>query len=250
MEAVIENMDVQYEVAFSTPLFDLARRNVDVLENLHDSLKEHHILPSGMQATGGAALSDVKVRVAMYDGLVTLDVMVDRMRVEFNQFKNQSAFGICKPCVLDIERAIRKMYPNICTKETRFSCTIDIKISDGATGQQLLKDAVKYGDDINLNEFGVVERFPAANVTMLNKQKRWRAVFHAFSGWSYESLLVASCHMDYADFEVYQNLDSRLYEIQNRADEFEKLVRVLLGGVGVNAIDGLDWAASKAEQPK
>ena len=39
MEAAIERIDAEYEVVFSEPLFDLPRRNVEVLESFYQRIE-------------------------------------------------------------------------------------------------------------------------------------------------------------------------------------------------------------------
>ena len=248
MEAAIERMDVQYEVVFSEPLFDLPRRNVEVLESFYNNFKpEYFVSLSDMQVIGGTALSDVKLRMVMFGGFATLEVTIDKMRIEFRQLKSSSDLNTCKSCTLASERAIWGIYPELRINGTEFNFDVHIKLSDNQNAGQLLRDVVGYGNNIDLSQFGDVERLPAANTAILSKQKEWSAVFHAYATLPDRSGLIASFRSSYTEAEPDQGLDHRLNEFTNRTEDLRKLFNILLGGIGINSAD-LDWAASKGEQ--
>ena len=245
MEAAIEHMDVQYEVAFSEPLFDLPRRNVEVLESFYNNLKPGYLAsPSDMQVAGGTSLSDVKVRVTMFGGLATLEVTIDRMLVEFRRVKSLSDFNTCKLCTLASEKAIWGIYPELRINRTAFNFDVHIKLNGNKSADQLLRDVGGYGNNIDLSQFGDVEQFPAANITILNEQKRWNSVFHAYAMLSDRSGLIASFRSSYTEAETDQGLDHRLNEFTSRTEDLHKLFKILLGGIGINSAD-LDWEARK-----
>ena len=248
MEAAIERMDVQYEVMFSDPLFDLPRRNVEVLESFYNNLKPEYLAsPSDMQVIGGTAPSDVKIRIAMFDGLAAVEVMVDRMVVEFKRVTNSNELRICKSCVLASERAIWGIYPELQIDSTAFDFGVDVKLNGNKNANQLLRDVVRYGNNTDFSQFGDVERFPAAHTMILNKQAGWHSTFHAYAAWPDLSRLVIFFRSAYVELETHQSLDHRLDEFTSRTENVRELFKIFLGETGVHAVD-LDWETGGTEQ--
>ena len=248
MEAAIERIDAEYEVVFSEPLFDLPRRNVEVLESFYHGLKSEYLAaPSDMQVAGGSSLSDIKVRVVMFGGLATLEVTIDRMLVEFRRLASSNELHICESCMLASERVIWGMYPKLRINRTAFNFDVHVKLNGNKSAVQLLRDVVGNGNNIDLSQFGDVERFPAASTTILNEQKGWNSVFHAWASLPDRSRLIASFRSNYIEAETDQSLDHRLSEFTSRTEDLKKLFKILLGETGVQAVD-LDWETGEREQ--
>ena len=100
-------LDISYEAIFRIPLFELARKNADVLKILHRHLTPYaSINSSDMHALGGGALSDLKVRISLFRGNGILEITADKFSAIFKNAVGQKDIDLIKNCAASGMEAI------------------------------------------------------------------------------------------------------------------------------------------------
>ena len=112
MKASLEWIEMTQEADFSDPLFDLPGRNTEVLKALHRSIHPRFPLRSSdMQALGGNTLSDVSVRLTMFEGHGTISVTAETFSGYFRGLKRDEDIGVCNECITLASQGLASAMP-------------------------------------------------------------------------------------------------------------------------------------------
>ena len=112
MKASLEWIEMTQEADFSDPLFDLPGRNTEVLKALHRSIHPRFPLRSSdMQALGGNTLSDVSVRLTMFEGHGTISVTAEKFSGYFRGLKRDEDIGVCNECITLASQGLASAMP-------------------------------------------------------------------------------------------------------------------------------------------
>ena len=131
MKASLEWIEMTQEADFSDPLFDLPGRNAEVLKALHRFIHPRFPLRSSdMQALGGNTLSDVSVRLTMFEGHGTISVTAEKFSGYFRGLKRDEDIGVCNECITLASQGLASAMP-----ENRVSAVATQAISWAPTGR-------------------------------------------------------------------------------------------------------------------
>ena len=222
MATNVERLDLVYEVAFHAPAFDLPMRGAALLKALYEAINPRYsILMNNMQIFGGNAMSDVRVRMTLFNGSGLIDVTANNLTLTFNDVRGQDGIAICKECISLSELVLKEFFPdlrvNIVTIRPTIVMTLENTDHKGSGYlSQVLQDALS----ISLVESIGTSQYPGANLTLKNKREGWSVVFHVFQNQTADSSVIVSCHAQYNDNGLILGLDERHNHMVELLDRF------------------------------
>ena len=185
---------------FSPPAFDLAEHPTAVLSALYTRISPHYPIDlADMRASGGPAVSDVVVTVAMLGGNADVRVSAKDMTLTFRHIKNTKDVDICANIMSASEQAVNDSLPNATTHNKLLSCTLSLELGDGGADAQSHVShivAIKRQPVIGDFDGGICQ--PLINLEAVNQEAGWRATFYAAPHREYNSMLFAGCSVEYA----------------------------------------------------
>ncbi len=228
MKASIKHIDVTYDVEFATPAFDLPSSNVSVLKTFYETIHPRfRINTRDMHVAGGNLLSDVRVRVTLFNGNGVIDISVDRMSLAFNNLRTENDLTICKDCISLSEEALHKSLPTVSIRIIAIKPTLYL----GLNGAQ--EDVSNYlarlpaaNLKLDLSAFGSAVQHPGINLEVDNYDERWNAIFHAFQDRTRVASLTLFCSAVY-------RADGKVRGLENRANHLEQLLNTFLDSIGL-----------------
>ncbi len=228
MKASIERTNLAYDVEFSAPSFDLPISNVNVLRVFYETIHPRFpINARDMYVTGGNLLSDVHVRITLFNGNGSIDISVDRMSLVFNNLMTREDLTICKDCISLSEEALHKSLPNVSVRTIAIKPTLYL----GLNGDQ--EDVSNYlarlpatNLKLDLSAFGSTVQHPGINLEVDNYDERWNAIFHAFQDRTRVASLTLFCSAVY-------RADGKVRGLENRAKHLEQLLNTFLDSISL-----------------
>lgn len=208
------SLDIVYEAVFSTPMFTLARENVDVLRIFYQHLTpEYLVRPSDMQVSGGAALSDVKARMTLFRGNGVLEVTADKFSATFKDAAVKDIETI-KECVALSLNALAEWVPTMTYREHAIRGAAFLRLSsDSSTAiddflYNLIGNKMAFrGEDFgaSMSHFGLRAEFE-------NPDDKWIVSFDVSRSWIGDMLIVNSIAIYQAD-GVKKSLESKIEHV-------------------------------------
>lgn len=228
MKAKIERINLTYDVEFTAPAFDLPNSNVSMLKALYETIHPRfRINTRDMHVAGGNSLSDVHVRITLFNGNGTIDISVDRMSLAFNNLRTREDLTTCKDCTSLSEKALHKSLPTVSVRTIAIKPTLYL----GLNGIQ--EDVANYlarlpgaKIELDLSTFGRAVQHPGINLEVDNFEERWNAIFHAFQDRTKMSSLILSCSSAYL-------ADGTVRGLKNRVNHVEQLLNAFLDSIGL-----------------
>ena len=228
MKAKIERINLTYEVEFATPSFDLPNSNVSVLKAFYETLHPRFLINApDLQVTGGNLLSDVHVRITLFNGNGTIDISVDRMSLAFNNLRTRGDLTTCKDCTSLSEKALQKSLPAVSAHLIAIKPTVFLELQgERQIAHNYLSRLPGSSIKLDLSAFGSVVQHPGINLEVENFEDRWNAIFHAFQDRTKMSSLILSCSAAYL-------ADGTVRGLENRANHLEQLLNAFLDSIGL-----------------
>ena len=228
MKTTLDWMELTQEADFSVPLFDLPGRNTEVLQSLHRSIHPRYALRSAdMQAFGGTALSEVSVRLNMFEGRGTIAVTADKLSAHFRDLAQDDDIRVCNECSTLAAEGLRGAMPDVEIAGVATRTTLGLRLDDGSVNaRSYLAEVVKPSVNIDLRGFGNARVIPCINLEVHNADEDWKAVLHAYDNASVTSAMIVSIWLAYPG-----SLDDHPQE--ERTDRVLQLRTALLQGMGL-----------------
>ena len=226
MKAKIERINLTYEVEFATPSFDLPISNVNVLRVFYETIHPRFpINPPDMHVAGGNSLSDVHVRITLFNGNGIIDISVDRMSLAFNNLRTKSDLTICKDCISLSEEALQKSLPAVSARIIAIKPTLFLELQGGEqNASNYLSQLPGSSIELDLSAFGSAVQHPGINLEVDNIEEKWNAVFHAFQDRTKMSFLTLFCSAVY-------RADGTVHGLENRANHLDQLLKTFLDSI-------------------
>ena len=232
MKATIERINLTYEVAFAAPLFDLPIRGTDLLSSLHGAIHPRYSIPlTHMQIFGGNAMSDVRVRITLFNGSGIIDVTSDKLSIMFTDILGQDGIEISKDCIATTERIVRSFFSEhrvayVSVNPTMFILLDSTEMKSGIYLSEIMSSEIEF----DLEEFDEAIQYPGINLTVESSEAGWSAIFHAYQNSSTASSLVISCHAQYVEGGQISNLEER-------SNHLSRLFGKFIDGLGLEIQD-------------
>lgn len=222
MEATVERIDLTYEAAFGAPTFDLPLRGSALLKSLYEAIHPRYPIPlTHMQIFGGNAMSDVRVRITLFNGNGSIDVTADKMFLNFSDVRGKDGIDICKDCILSSERALTKVLPELNVRFVTIRPTLLVNV--GAEGDQevgFLSDLRGDRASIDLSEFEGASQHKGVNLSIKNAKAGWSVIFHTFHNQAAVKSFVISCHAQYEEYGDIRGLENREHHLRMLLGKF------------------------------
>ena len=219
-------MDLAYELSFHPTYIELPERGSALLKAIHRNLSSHgYIASADMQVFGGAALSDVGVRVLMFNQHARIEISATNCVVRFNQMYNSSHLELCKACVSSVERVLKEEP----TKPQFGFCRVEPMVwfdlgagsaTDFLAG--LMATKVRW----QLTDLEGVCVHPGLSVEFENQVGQWSVAMNLFRGRDKPSQLMFSCHAVYGEKGV-------ICGARTQVEHTEQLINRFLNDVGL-----------------
>ena len=228
MKASIKHIDVTYDVEFAAPAFDLPNSNVSVLKTFYETIHPRfRINTRDMHVAGGNLLSDVRVRVTLFNGNGVIDISVDRMSLIFNNLGTEKDLAICQDCISLSEEALQKSLPAVSVRAVGIKPTLFLEINgeqedDGNYLSRLPGTSIQ----LDLRPFGNATQHSGVNLEIQNSEEKWDALFHAFQDLTTTSSLILSCH-------AFHRADGKVRGLENRVNHLQQLLKAFLDNIGL-----------------
>ena len=241
MMATLESIDLEYEAYFSTPLFDLPGQSTQVLKALHEAISPLCTLHSSdMQVLGGSLLSDVRIRLSLFNGSAWPNLTTDTLAMRFNRLERGEDFTLCKDCISATEQALKATLADLAVRAVMIKPTLFLHLDTAAVsaGRHIAEVA---GTDlqIDLSGLGNATLHRAVALDLGNDEERWEAIFDAYRTKGDEASMTASCRVSHFEGGTLQNLESRIVHLRH-------VLKALLEGVNLKVSSSL-WETPRAE---
>ena len=238
MRADVEWMDLDYEVDFSPPLFDLLERSSEVLESFHRKLNPKLPIDSDdIWVSRGRRFSDnrVRIRLPLVRGLIAL--VPERLSITFESLRTSKDVTTSRDGILLSEEALHEASSDIEIHAVEISSLLSLRLDDGSgSASDLLVQATGAALAPDLGGFGAAVCHPCVNLEIENREERWDADFYAYRRREDDSYLRISCSVRYLEAGTIRGLD-------DRTSHMERLLVALLGRIGVEASTPLSGEA-------
>ena len=235
MKANVEWMNMTYDVEFAAPAFDLPSRSTNVLKAFYKTIHPHFpINTRDMRVDGGNLLSDVRVRVTLFNGNSVIDISVDRMSLVLNNLRTKEDLATCKDCISLSEEALQKSLPDVPVRNTTIKPVLFLELQGREqNASKHLSRLQEASIQLDLSPFGRAVQHPGVNLEVENSEEGWSTVFHAFRDQSKASALILSCHTIY-------RADGTLRGLENRMDHLERLLKAFLDSIDLETGDSAE----------
>ena len=223
MDATVERVDLAYEAAFAVPSFDLPVRGTALLKALYETISPRYPIPTTqMQIFGGNAMSDVRVRITLFNGNGTIEVIADKMILNFNDIRGKEGIAICKDCILYSERALAEAIPEISVRFVTIRPTFLVNVN--AENDQEIDFLSGLGGSFRfkISELDGTSQHSGVNLSVENAGEGWNAIFHIFHNQAVQKSYFLSCHAQYEENGTIQGLENKEYHIKQLLDKFAR----------------------------
>ena len=232
MRASIERINLTYEEVLAAPLFDLPSRGTALLHSLHGALHPRYsIPPTHMQIFGGNAMSDIRVRITMFNGNGIIDVTTDKISIVFNDILGREDIDICKDCISATDHVIKNFFTNLKVAFVSVNPTVFVSLDDAEMDSGIyLSKIVSHKIEFDLEEFEDVTQYPGVNLTVGSLEAGWSVIFHAFQNASAASSLIVSCHAQYVR-------GGQISGLEEKSNHLTKMFGNFVDGIGLEIVD-------------
>ena len=221
-----------YDVEFVAPAFDLPNNNTSVLKTFYETIHPRfRINTRDMYVTGGNLLSDVHVRVTLFNGNGTIDISVDRMSLVFNNLSSKEDLTTCKDCISLSEEALQKSLPAVSSQTIAIKPTLFLELQEGGqNASDYLSQLLRSSFQPDLSAFGNTVQHPGVSLEVENFEEKWDATFHALRNRIKASALIVSGQANY-------HTDGIVRGLENRVDHMDKLLMAFANGIDLELED-------------
>lgn len=235
MKANVEWMNVTYDVEFAAPAFDLPIKNTSILKIFYETIHpQFPINVRDMRVDGGNLLSDVRVRVTLFNGNSVIDISADKMSLVFNNLRTKEDLTICRDCIFLSEESLQKSLPDVPVRNVTIKPMLFLELQDGEqNASKHLSQLQGASLRLDLSTFGGAVQHPGVNLEVENSEEGWGAVFHAFRDQSKASALILSCYTIY-------RADGTLCGLENRTNHLERLLKAFLDSIDLETGDSAE----------
>lgn len=216
MQFSVYRLNVTYEVGFKEPAFEIARSPVPILTAFHQRLHPRFGLRlSDLQVLGGTAMSDVRIRIALFNGQGSLEVAADKFSCSFEGLRIWQDATLVKDCIALSEEALAEALPELNAKTTAIK-TSSWLICDG--GEMAVKEVLgRFGDSaicMANAKLGATNISHSLRSQFQNESERWSVAFGLERSLVEGSDLFVMCDGTYSDGGLYAGLDERTEHLQ------------------------------------
>lgn len=238
MKADVEWMDLDYEVDFSTPLFDLLERSSEVLKSFHRKLNPKLPIDSDdIWVSRGRRFSDNRVRIRLPLGGGSIALTPERLSITFQSLRTSTHVARWRDGILLTEEALHEAVPDFEIQAVEVSSVLSLRLDEGSgSASDLLVQAAGTALASDLDGFGAAVCHPCVNLEIENREDDWVADFYAYRRQADDSYLRISCAVRYLEAGTIRGLD-------DRTSHMERLLVALLGRIGVEVSTPLSGEA-------
>ena len=238
MKADVEWMDLDYEVDFSTPLFDLLERSSEVLKSFHRKLNPKLPIDSDdIRISRGRRFSNHRVWIRLPLGRGSIALAPERLSITFESLRTSRHVAFWRDGILLSEEALREASSDFEIHAVEISSVLSLRLDDGSgSASDLLVQAAGAALASDLDGFGAAVCHPCVNLEIENREEGWGADFYAYRRGGDDSCLRISCEVRYLEAGTIRGLD-------DRTSHMERLLVALLGRIGVEVSTPLSGEA-------
>lgn len=139
MPDVIHRLDIVHEAVFSQPAFGLLREFPTALRVFHETLsKQFTVNPEHISITSTNILSDLLIRIGLFNNTVSVELKADRMIVRLPNLNNVESLEIAKDTLALCYQALNVSFPDITLRNTAFVLSIWMTMEGGAEAAERL----------------------------------------------------------------------------------------------------------------
>lgn len=228
MKFSIEWFNMTYDVEFAAPAFDLPSNNTSVLKAFYETIHPRFPINSrDMHVAGGNSLSDVHVRITLFNGNGVIDISADRMSLVFNNLRTIEDLTTCKDCFSLSEEALQKSLPAVSSHTIAIKPTLFLELQGGEhNASEYLSQLLRSSIQIDLSAFGNTIQHPGVSLEVENFEEKWNATFHAFRDRIKASALIVSGQANY-------RTDGTVRGLENRVNHLDVLLMAFANGIGL-----------------
>lgn len=228
MKTNVERMDVTYDVEFAAPAFDLPIKNTSILKIFYETIHpQFPINARDMRVDGGNLLSDVRVRVTLFNGNSVIDISADKMSLVFNNLRTKEDLMICRDCIFLSEESLQKSLPDVAVRNIAINPVLFLELEGGdQNASKHLSRLQEASIQLDLSPFGRAVPHLGVNLEVENSEEGWFTLFHAYRDRRKASALILSCHTMY-------RADGTLRDLENRTNHLERLLKAFLDSIGL-----------------
>lgn len=229
MEAFCKRMDLNYEIEFSAISFDLPERGLALLKSIHANVNpQFSIAATDMHVLGGNSLSDIRVRVFMFNRTAQIEVTMDRCTISFVNLLEDGHLTVCKTCISLIEKALKDVLTNVQFDAAIIKPIIYLELGRGeSNASNYLTSLTTPNSRGSLDEIGSVTVHPGINIEVENEEERWNVILNAFRDRAEDSSLIVSCHALYSE-------RGKIHGLESRSEHLKLLINAFLNNIGLD----------------
>ena len=128
----IRRADISFQKTFRTLAFDVVGpTGIEILRALFNQITPRYFIRTeDMFAHGGTSLSEVRVRLLLFNGSGEIQVTPERLHLKFNNVRVPEDIAIARDVVSLAEEALRSCLPNTTFREDVIQLTAHIAVVD------------------------------------------------------------------------------------------------------------------------
>jgi hypothetical protein len=174
MQFAVARFDLFHELAFVRPTFGFADRPSQVLKTFYETIAPRFpISTEHLAVFPSNVLSEVQIRIGLFNNLAPLELRVDKMTLRFPNV-SQGDIPLVKDATILAYDALMKTQPEVPRGTSRFIASFWLKIDGGAEAVQVLfQDRAAPSKPIQAHLFGATNASHHIKARLTNGAEKW-----------------------------------------------------------------------------
>jgi hypothetical protein len=175
MKASVPRLEILHESLFAQPAFQLAQSAPTVLKIFYDQISPRYKVPDEHMSVGASnTLSDLVIRMGLFDNSATLEVRPRKMLLMFPNITKKEHVQIIKDVITLAYDARQKAMPDVATGNSRFLLHAWLAVEEGkdAAHRALAKSAAPTST-IDPRSLGAEQVTHYVKMRITNETENW-----------------------------------------------------------------------------
>lgn len=205
-------INVNYQIEFVQPLFQLPSMAVQVIEAFYKTLNPRFSLQmSDLQSRSGTTYADVALIFNLFSGAGLLEIRPDKFSATFQNLRSEADLKKVRDCVELSEDTIRDLFPSLEVSRCLIRLSLWLQCEGGADAvNRILDKHGSAGFPIAKEDFGAQDLEYTLRAELKNVDERWQTGFTLQRSAISEAELFYGIDATYEAVGKYNSLEQRV----------------------------------------
>lgn len=216
------SFNASYEASFASPLFAIATSNMALISSLFNAISPRFpIRTTDIQVHGGHLVSDVRVRVSLFNGNAILETTADKFSAQFTGAQGQQDVEIIKDCVSLALDGLRSWNTELKVRQEILKATFfgDL-LQDNITSTDVINACINANERFTPESYGAASIHPALRIELENPEESWRVSLDLVRSWVAPKGFLLIADATFQDGTIYSTLQEKVDFINKRIARF------------------------------